>query len=56
MVEPNTFAEARKTNDWIKAMNEELDQIEKTQTWELILRPKGNNVVGTKWVFNNMFS
>jgi hypothetical protein len=32
-------------------MNEELDQIEKNQTWELVPRPKDKNVVGTKWIF-----
>ena len=34
-------------------MNEELDQIEKNQTWELFPRPISNNIVGTKWVFKN---
>jgi hypothetical protein len=34
-------------------MNEELDQIEKNQTWELVPRPKNKNVIGTKWVFRN---
>ena len=53
MVEPKTFAEASKSDDWIKAMNEELDQIEKNHTWELVPRPKGKNVVGTKWVLKN---
>lgn len=53
VVEPKTFAEANKSDDWIKSMNEELDQIEKKQTWELVLRPKGKNVVGTKWIFKN---
>jgi hypothetical protein len=32
-------------------MDEELDQIEKNQTWELVPRPKDKNVVGTKWSF-----
>jgi hypothetical protein len=32
-------------------MNEELDQIEKIRTWELVPRPKDKNVVGTKWIF-----
>jgi hypothetical protein len=30
MIEPKNFDEARKHADWIRAMNEELDQIEKT--------------------------
>jgi hypothetical protein len=34
-------------------MNEELDQIEKNQTWELVPRPKNKNIIGTKWVYKN---
>jgi hypothetical protein len=34
-------------------MEEELDQIEKNETWELVPRPKNKNVIGTKWVFIN---
>jgi hypothetical protein len=34
-------------------MNEELDQIEKNQTWELVPRPKNKNVIGAKWVIKN---
>ena len=37
-------------------MNEELDQIEKNETWELVPRPKDKNVIGTKWVFKNKFN
>jgi hypothetical protein len=38
---------------WNKAMDEELDQIEKNDTWELVPRPKNKNVIDTKWVFRN---
>jgi hypothetical protein len=34
-------------------MDEELDQIEKNDTWELVPRPKNKNVISTKWVFGN---
>jgi hypothetical protein len=34
-------------------MDEELDQIEKNDTWELVLRPKNKNVIDTKWAFRN---
>jgi hypothetical protein len=34
-------------------MEEELNQIEKNETWELVPRPKDKNVIGTKWVFRN---
>ena len=36
-------------------MNEELDQIEKNQTWELLPMPKTKIIVGTKWVFKKKF-
>jgi hypothetical protein len=53
MIEPTNFEEARKEEDWIRAMNEELDQIEKNKTWELVPRPENKNVIGSKWVFKN---
>jgi hypothetical protein len=34
-------------------MEDELDQIEKNETWELVPRPKYKNVIGTKWVSIN---
>jgi hypothetical protein len=46
-VEPKSIKESCKDENWIKAMNEELDQIEKNQTWELVPRPKNKNVIGT---------
>jgi transposase InsO family protein len=52
-IEPNCFEEANKDEFWNKAMDEELDQIEKNDTWELVPRPKNKNVIDTKWVFRN---
>ena len=52
-VEPTSIKEACEDDNWVKAMNEELDQIEKNETWELVPRPKDRNVIGTKWVFKN---
>jgi hypothetical protein len=52
-IEPKSIKEACKDENWVKAMNEELDQIEKNQTWELVPRPKNKNVIGTKWVYKN---
>jgi hypothetical protein len=40
LIKPKAFVEASKDEVWIKAMNENLDQIEKNQTWELVPRPK----------------
>ena len=53
MTKPKNFDEASKHDDWIRAMNEELDQIEKNNTWELVPRPEDKNVIGSKWVFKN---
>jgi hypothetical protein len=52
-IEPNFFKEANKDEFWNNAMDEELDQIEKNDTWELVPKPKNKNVIGTKWVFKN---
>ena len=56
LVERKAFEEARKGDDWIISMNDELNQIDKIQTWELVPRPKGINFIGTKWVFKNKFN
>ena len=53
MIEPETFIEASKDPHWVKAMEEEMSQIEKNKTWELVPRPKDKNIIGTKWVFKN---
>ena len=34
-------------------MEEELDQIDKNETWECVPRPRNKNVIGTKCVFRN---
>jgi hypothetical protein len=49
--ETKSVNEDIKSKNWIKSMNEELDQIEKNQTWELVPRPKDKNVIGTKCIF-----
>ncbi|XP_042513686.1 uncharacterized mitochondrial protein AtMg00820-like [Macadamia integrifolia] len=53
LVEPKSVAEAIQDASWVKAMEKELDQIEKNKTWTLVPRPADKNVIGTKWVFKN---
>jgi hypothetical protein len=53
MVEPKNFNEASKDINWLKSMDEGLDQIEKNDTWELVPRPANKNVIGSKWVYKN---
>ncbi|MGI4416855.1 reverse transcriptase domain-containing protein, partial [Klebsiella pneumoniae] len=52
-IEPTSIIEECEDKHWIKAMEEELGQIEKNNTWILVPRPKNKNVIGTKWVFRN---
>ena len=53
MIEPKNFEESSEDEYWIRAMNEEIDQIEKNNTWEFVPRPADKNVLGSKWVFKN---
>jgi hypothetical protein len=53
MIKPTYFEEANKDEFWNKAMDEELVQIEKNDTWELVPRPKDKNVIDIKWVYMN---
>ena len=32
-------------------MNEEIESLHKNQTWELLESPKGQKIVGCKWIF-----
>lgn len=34
-------------------MQEELNQFTRNEVWDLVQRPKGFNIIGTKWVFRN---
>ena len=52
-VEPNNANETYKDDYWKQAMKDELDQIIKNETWELVPRLVEMNVIGTKWVFRN---
>ena len=56
IVEPSKFEEDKRDEHWIIEMEEELSQIEKNETWELVPIPKNKNVIGTKWVFRNMLN
>ena len=51
--EPKRVDEAFKDVDWINYMHGELHQFVQNDVWELVLTPKGVNVIGTKWIFKN---
>lgn len=37
----------------MEAMEEELHQIKKNKTWDLVPRPLDKNVINTKWIYKN---
>ena len=51
VVEPSCYEEACSNGVWMQAMKEEIDAIERNNTWELCKLPKGKKLVGSKWVY-----
>ena len=48
---PKNVQEAISSNEWKKAMNEEMEALEKNGTWEMGPLPVGKKLVGSRWVF-----
>ncbi|XP_070012240.1 uncharacterized protein [Nicotiana sylvestris] len=53
LIEPKNVAEALQDEDWVNAMQDELNQFERSQVWHLVPRHKDISVIVTKWVFKN---
>ncbi|KAL0294174.1 UNVERIFIED_CONTAM: Retrovirus-related Pol polyprotein from transposon RE1 [Sesamum angustifolium] len=51
MLEPENFETAVKHKVWVQAMEEEINMIEKNNTWELANRRKDKEVIGVKWIY-----
>ena len=52
-IEPNNLEEALNDINWINSMQEELNQFQRNNVWNIVPRPKGKSIIGTKWVFKN---
>ena len=53
-IEALKVRDALMDNDWLVAMQEELNSFERNQVWSLVKRPSTkHNVIGTKWIFKN---
>jgi hypothetical protein len=52
-IKPKKIYEALLDVEWVNAMHEELNNFTRNQVWEVVERPKGYNVIGTKWIFRN---
>lgn len=49
--EPTSYNEACRNEEWIKAMNKELDALENNQTWTVMPLPQNKKAIGSKWVY-----
>ena len=48
---PSNFREAAQHDVWQESMVEEYDSIMKNQVWEVVPRPQGKKVVGSRWIY-----
>jgi len=49
--DPTNFESAVKEAKWKKAMDAEIEAIERNDTWELTDLPEGHKAIGVKWAF-----
>ena len=52
-VESTKVEEALQDESWVEAMHDELLQFQRNGVWTLVPRPKGEHIIGTKWIFCN---
>ena len=50
VIEPSSFREAVQQPIWVDAMVEEYDSIVRNSAWEIVPRPVGKSVVGSRWI------
>jgi hypothetical protein len=53
---PTSVRAALTDPSWCRAMEEEYDALIANNTWELVPRPVGSNVVTGKWIFKHKFN
>eukprot|EP00253_Pinus_taeda_P032709 PITA_32709 len=51
VTEPFSFEEAVEYPAWVDAMVEEYDSIVRNSAWEIVPRPEGKSVVGSRWIY-----
>lgn len=52
--EPLTYAQAVASKDsekWLEAMQDEMDSLNKNNTWQLVQKPPNQKLVGCKWIY-----
>ena len=51
VTERSSFEEAVEDPAWVDAMVEEYDSIVRNSAWEIVPRPVGKSVVGSRWIY-----
>jgi len=54
--EPLTFEEALSDKNWRKAMVDEINAMEKNDTWELTNLPTNKRPIGVKWMYKAKYN
>nr|GEV05269.1 copia protein [Tanacetum cinerariifolium] len=52
-ITPSKLTEAMEEEGWIIAMQEELNQFKRNKVWNLVPKPHGKTIIGTKWICKN---
>ncbi|KAL0288879.1 UNVERIFIED_CONTAM: Retrovirus-related Pol polyprotein from transposon TNT 1-94 [Sesamum calycinum] len=50
-IEPKTFQQANRKQEWVKAMKSEIDALEQNYTWEVTPLPKDKRDIECRWIF-----
>ncbi|GJQ94899.1 hypothetical protein Tco_0006038 [Tanacetum coccineum] len=50
-IKPSNYKEAINDNNWVKAMKNKMETLNRNQTLEIIELPKGRRPIGCKWIY-----
>ena len=56
LLSPSTIQEALSRPEWKKVVLEEMNALERNQTWKIVELPKDKPAVGCRWVFTPKFN
>jgi len=55
VLEPKTYEEAIRSLEWHKAMDKEIDALEKNRTWIITDLPQDKKPIGCKWIYKTKY-
>ncbi|GKC69852.1 putative RNA-directed DNA polymerase, partial [Tanacetum coccineum] len=54
-IEPRTYKEAIIDDNWVNAMNKEIEALNKNHTWDITELPSGRKPIGCKWIYKSKY-